>query len=725
MSQRDQRTPHIPLDQRDPTTVRAVIYARSSDLGSKPKDMTSQIERCKEFIAEMGWPSVPDHHIFTEAQTAMRNVARPVMDQVLELAAQHRIDVIVCSEWARVHRLNGWRYKIVKTAEEFGVEFRFEAFKETRGKLDEKDPAAIIMRGVYEALDEIDRNKIVERLSPMKIRRYIDGLPHGGSTGPLYGYKEGTRTVGKHGRPAGMLTWDIDEDEAKWVRWLFNIVDTTPAQDLSYGNLARYLQAHDAPTPKRGGLWGRTQIKHLLTNPKYCGLGRNLRYVVDWKPENEPDGKVRENKHVIDRMKDEAAWDSETYATTGIPPLVKPEVFQRVQVKLHEVAKLHNRGGARRADSELSRTLLNGGFIRCAECGDRMTRYWSSRANYVYYQCNKKGIAPNHPHRTHNINAKAADMFALRLLAKALTDPEMILELADAAEQKYNAAAVTTALAAADIAVTRQRIAELDKAIDKVMQAIQALSAVAGMEDEVANLRKRAAPLRAEREQESASLAQGGSHHDKMAERQAFLREMFTTRKWIIDFTPGSTRGIREGEPYLIRTGEPYLQIGQGSSRRGPNGERIRYGQLTLPEAAALLSVAADALDLPIIPGETHQQEIGPGEYAEVLDPATGEMVWEQTAPGEYGDVTEPDTVLTEDVIYLLLEQKTREELRGLLARLDATVLVTRPRPKSEGRTFVEERVALRLMGTLVVRVVDEGPGAVTSGGGGMRALYQ
>jgi DNA invertase Pin-like site-specific DNA recombinase len=714
MSQRDHRTPHILLDDRDPATVRAVIYARSSDLGSKPKDMTSQIERCKEFIADMGWPSVPDHYIFTEAQTGMRNVARPVMDKVLELVVQHRIDVIVCSEWARVHRVNGWRYKIIKTAEEFGVEFRFEAFKETRGKLDEKDPATIIMRGVYEALDEIERNKIVERLSPMKFRRYTDGLPHGGSAGPLYGYKEGTRAVGKHGRPAGLLTWDVDEDEAKWVLWLFETVDTTPAADLSYGNLARYLQAHDAPTPKRGGLWGRTQIKHLLTNPKYCGLGRNLRYVVDWKPENEPDGKVRDHPRIIDRMKDEAAWDSGTYATTGIPKLVEPEVFQRVQIKLREVAKLHNRGGARHSDTELSSTLLNGGFIRCAECGDRMTRYWSSRANYVYYQCNKKGIAPNHPHRTHNINAKAADMFALRLLAKALTDPEMILELADAAEQKYNAAAVTTALAAADIAVTHQRIAELDKAIDKVMQAIQALSAVAGMEDDVANLRKRAAELRAEREQENASLASGDTQHGKAAERQAFLREMFTTREWIIKLSP---------ERAEIAYKEPSLKIGQRSARRGPTGELIKYTRLTLPEAAALLGVTVEQLDLPIIPGETHWQEIGPGEYAQVLDPATGEMVWEQTAPGEYGEITTPDTVLTENVIYLPLKQKTREELRGLLARLDATVLVTRPRPKSEGRTVVEERVALRLMGTLVVRVVDDGPGAVM--GGAVRALYQ
>jgi hypothetical protein len=30
---------HIPLDERDPSTVRACILARSSDVGAKPEDM--------------------------------------------------------------------------------------------------------------------------------------------------------------------------------------------------------------------------------------------------------------------------------------------------------------------------------------------------------------------------------------------------------------------------------------------------------------------------------------------------------------------------------------------------------------------------------------------------------------------------------------------------------------------------------------------------------------
>ena len=99
-------------------------------------------------------------------------------------------------------------------------------------------------------------------------------------------------------------------------------------------------------------------------------------------------------------------------------------------------------------------TLLDGGYARCAECGGKMTRYWDRRGKCPYYKCARRSGTPLHPCRAHQIRAGAVDDLALRLLADVLTDPERILELADAAEQQYATATTDAALAEATLAAS-------------------------------------------------------------------------------------------------------------------------------------------------------------------------------------------------------------------------------------------------------------------------------
>ncbi len=99
------RAQHIPLDDRDPKTVRAIILARSSEQNARPEDMATQVLECREFVAAMGWPAVPEHFVFTEAKTGVRAVARPVIDEVLALCQRGVIGVVVCREWGRVARV--------------------------------------------------------------------------------------------------------------------------------------------------------------------------------------------------------------------------------------------------------------------------------------------------------------------------------------------------------------------------------------------------------------------------------------------------------------------------------------------------------------------------------------------------------------------------------------------------------------------------------------------
>jgi hypothetical protein len=72
----------------------------------------------------------------------------------------------------------------------------------------------------------------------------------------------------------------------------------------------------------------------------------------------------------------------------------------------------------------------------------------------------------------------------------------------------------------------------------------------------------------------------------------------------------------------------------------------------------------------------------------------------------ENGDAT---ISMTELACYLLRRAMPRDEVRRLLHRLDAVVLVSRLRTRAEwairGKTPVAERVALRVLGTVEVRM--------------------
>ena len=258
------------------------------------------------------------------------------------------------------------------------------------------------------------------------------------------------------------------------MRDLFQSVDDTLAEDISLSELARRLSRAGVPTATGNVLWGRTQIKNLLRNPKYAGLGRNKRWVAEWTEELGDDGRKRMHRHVHDRMEDEAAWAADTYEAVGIPAIVTPEQWHRVQAKLKAVAKLANRS-PRRADEEATSTLLDGGFVFCADCGDKLSNSYSKNRDHKLYACEKGRGTPNRPHKKQIIQAKATDALALRLLAQALTDPEQVLALADAAEEQAGEADTERQLAESLLRATNQQIAEITTEQETILASVESL----------------------------------------------------------------------------------------------------------------------------------------------------------------------------------------------------------------------------------------------------------
>ncbi len=226
------RTRYIALDERDPGDIRCVILARSSDPSAKREDMSAQVEQAQDFITQMGWRLVADAYAYCEAASGMRQVARPVLDDVLKLAIRGEIDIIVCKSMERIARTKGRRFQAIQTALDHGVEFRFCEFAEHNGKVPD-DRGMKMWLAFKEEFGEFEAEQIADRLGPAKRRRYEDGLPHGGRNGPNWGYAPGERRLGRHGKPLGLISWIIDETKAPDVRWLFETVAATQPQDFS------------------------------------------------------------------------------------------------------------------------------------------------------------------------------------------------------------------------------------------------------------------------------------------------------------------------------------------------------------------------------------------------------------------------------------------------------------------------------------------------------------
>jgi chromosome segregation ATPase len=113
-------------------------------------------------------------------------------------------------------------------------------------------------------------------------------------------------------------------------------------------------------------------------------------------------------------------------------------------------------------------------------------------------------------------------------IARALTDPEHILALADAARTQAADATAEMALADARLESAAERLRLLATERGKLTTALVALGALAGMEAEVATIRARLSALDVEQADLDALQAQASSRRGMASERAAFLRQIFT-----------------------------------------------------------------------------------------------------------------------------------------------------------------------------------------------------
>ena len=221
--------------------------------------------------------------------------------------------------------------------------------------------------------------------------------------------EKGVRAEGGVGMPRGVT---FDQETQTWAY-------EYPAAELVRRAFRLFLSGETNLTEigRKVGLGDRQSdaIRSLLRQPLYCGIYRvNRRWLGagKWIP-REPEECY---EHVV--------MD---------PPLISVENFDRVQVRLAEVA------GARPKIAALEdRPVDYPGFVYCARCSSRMMVLEDRRVAQWNYRCPKDRRARKEKCDLGQFAASKVDPIAGSALQAALSDPDTIIRLVGEGIERSN-----------------------------------------------------------------------------------------------------------------------------------------------------------------------------------------------------------------------------------------------------------------------------------------------
>jgi site-specific DNA recombinase len=651
MATKGNRTKHIPIDERDPATVRAVILARVSDPGAKDITVESQVDACRAFVDAHGWrllDTASYHGVYAEKKSGYLHVERPMLAEVERLIIRREVDVVVVLNFERLARDTERRHAALYTARKYGVEYRFAELPPD-GKL-QQSGVDRLLASVLDAYGEINREKIVENTKRGRQKRAVLGIPPSGRGGAPYGLRDAT--------PADTYTrYARRDDEAERLLWMFRRIDE---DDTASGRkLAGELNVRGWFT-REGKQWTSTTVLEKLRNPRYAGRGYVNRYTVQWEPETDHEtGETYDVRKVYQRTDDLIP-----FAEGAEPALIPPELFDRVQRKLDERSQYAGRQGRHDA-YPVDATLLHGGLVRCAHCGRAMSRQWRNdgKQPIAYYKCGRRTANPTHECAIHMMPAAVVESITLRLLAEALADPNKMAALADAAASKHADAVAEVTLAGDRLGAYGAQLDDVDARLAKLQKVVALLDPTEDADD-IAEYREKINALDAKRTHLLALASQLAPHRAQAEAREA----MFA--------------GLRDGR--LL-------------ARVEHNGRVYDLTNVNIYDMMEL--VAGEQVPDSFL--EDISMELLGGELPAGLDmtnPDTRKLVQQAIT-----DVLQRDPLSRAEQAFLLLLMMPRAEVRRLLKRLGIVVRVTRPWAKEEraqrGPTPPEERVSVEVCG--------------------------
>lgn len=324
-------------------SMRCAIYTRKSTEEGLDQDfntLDAQREAGEAFVASQqheGWTCVPDR--YDDGGFTGGNMDRPALQRLMADIEAGKIDCVVVY---KVDRLSRSLLDFARIIEVF--DRRHVAFVSVTQQFNTSTSMGRLVLNVLLSFAQFEREIIGERIRDKIAAQRRRGKWTGGT--PVLGYD-----VDRSG-PSPKLV--INASEAARVRHIFELYlergSLLPVvEELAKRDWRNKVWTTKSNQPKGGQPFDRGSLHSLLTNPLYVGK------IVHKKT-------LHNGEH---------------------PPLVSPEVFEKVQ----QLMDYNRRAGSSEARNRHGALLR--GLLRCKACNHTMVHNFTGRGgkNYRYYTC--------------------------------------------------------------------------------------------------------------------------------------------------------------------------------------------------------------------------------------------------------------------------------------------------------------------------------------------------
>jgi site-specific DNA recombinase len=343
----------------------AAIYARvSSERQRQDETIQSQTVGLRELAAERGL-LITEDLVFEDEGFSGATLTRPALERLRDRAAEGCFEVLLCYSPDRLARRYAYQVLLLEEFGRVGVEVVF-AKEPEQGTTAEDE----LLRQVRGVIAEYERAQIRERTRRGKLHRARTGHQAVLSCAP-YGYRYVKNTEHSEG------FWEIDPAQAEIVREVF---DRYVSEDVSIGELARWLTERGVPTRTGKAVWDRSTVWGMLRNTAYRGqaaFGKTKTLERHGKPTRTT--RARGERHGRRPAREDQS--AENWTLISVPAIVTEETFELAQARLSQNAHFAKRNTKKP-------TLLQG-ILVCRECGYGCYRSSTrtTKKRIYYYRC--------------------------------------------------------------------------------------------------------------------------------------------------------------------------------------------------------------------------------------------------------------------------------------------------------------------------------------------------
>lgn len=299
--------------------MKCAIYARVSteEQATEGFSIPAQKERLESFASSQGWHI---HDFYVDDGYSAKNLERPQIQRMMNDIKANKFDVVVVYKLDRMVRSVADLHHLLKLFDQNKV-----MFKSATEMFDTTSAMGRFFITLVGAMAEWERQNIGERVK-FGTQQMVEQGIRPGSPRP-YGYKN----------EDGKLT--LVEDEAKWIRFIFDKYVTSGAQTIA-------IELNQMGVKnKNNDLWHASSIRYILDNPLYAGL---LRY--DYRGTSGGKRVFNDDATIVE-LKQE-----------GFQPIITREQFELTQNFLKERATNQVRSTTHYPFSTI---------VRCVECGNK------------------------------------------------------------------------------------------------------------------------------------------------------------------------------------------------------------------------------------------------------------------------------------------------------------------------------------------------------------------